>query len=152
MKPPALGIEIEVVNVSSVPIGTTTAAQTSIVDSGNYFSSGNVEGALQEVGLKASFVKDAILSFQDYAAASAAAATLPDGQHVTVERDAGNFGLKTQHRAEGGSLVFVSVLVDFLTPEQFGATGSDPVKDTAAFISMLWGRGNTSLTAESDTR
>ena len=45
---PALGIEIEVVTVSSVAIGTTTAGQTSIVDVGDYYTSNNVEGALQE--------------------------------------------------------------------------------------------------------
>lgn len=84
---PTSDINIEVVNVSSVPIGTTTAAQTSIVDSGNYFSSGSVEGALQEVGLKASFVKDAILSYPNYTTASAAAATLPDGQRMVSEYD-----------------------------------------------------------------
>ena len=62
-----------------------SAEQTPITDAGNFYTSSNVEGALQEVGLKASFVKDAILSYADYAAASAAATTLPDGQRVIVE-------------------------------------------------------------------
>ena len=105
---PALGIEIEVVTVSSVAIGTTTAAQTSIVDSGNYFSSGSVEGALQEVGLKASFVKDAILSYPDYAAASAAATTLPDGQIVEVMSDESRDGSTSRYIVETNQLVFIS--------------------------------------------
>ena len=106
---PALGIEIEVVTVSSVAIGTTTAGQTSIVDSGNYFSSGSVEGALQEVGLKASFVKDAILSYPDFAAASAVAATLPDGQQVKVSSDPAYRGVPTLNVVSAGSLQFVAL-------------------------------------------
>lgn len=61
-----------------------SAEQTPITDAGNFYTSSNVEGALQEVGLRASFVKDAILSYSDYTSASAAAATLPDGQDVII--------------------------------------------------------------------
>ena len=101
---PASDISIEVVNVSSVPIGTTTAAQTSIVDSGDYYSSSNVEGALQYVG---ETLSNAVLAFPDYAAASAAAATLPDGQVVDVEVE------KKRYRVMDGSLVFVKNLDQF---------------------------------------
>ena len=64
-----------------------SAEQTPITDIGNFYTAPNVEGALQEVGLKVSFVKDAILSYPDYASASAAAATLPDGQVVQTLND-----------------------------------------------------------------
>ena len=82
----------------------TSAEQTPITDVGNFYTSSNVEGALQEVGLKASFVKDAILSYADYAAASAAAATLPDGQVVHVESE------KKRYRVTAGALVFDGLL------------------------------------------
>lgn len=49
---PAVDISIEVVTIASVAIGTTTAAQSSITDSGNYYNSTNVEGALQELGAR----------------------------------------------------------------------------------------------------
>lgn len=95
---PASDISIEVVNVSSVPIGTTTAAQTSIVDSGNYYSSSNVEGALQQSG---GTLSKTILSFPTFTAAEAAAATLPDGQ--TVEAPDSN-GQRISFNVSGGVL------------------------------------------------
>lgn len=79
-----------------------SAEQTPITDVGNFYTSSNTEGALQEVGLKASFVKDAILSYSDYSTASAAAATLPDGQVVEAP-DAG--GIISRYDVLGGVLV-----------------------------------------------
>lgn len=78
---PAADISIEVVTITSVAIGTTTAQQTSIVDSGNYYSGSNVESALQQSGFTLS---KAVLSYNTLAEAEAAAATLPDGQVVEV--------------------------------------------------------------------
>ena len=86
----------------------TSAEQTPITDVGNFYMSSNVEGALQEVGLKASFVKDAILSYPDYAAASAAAATLPDGQIVEVMSDESRGGSTSRYIVETNQLVFIS--------------------------------------------
>ena len=107
---PTSDINIEVVNVSSVPIGTTTAAQTSIVDSGDYFSSGSVEGALQQVG---GTLNKAILSFPDYAAASTAAATLQDEQRVEIEADETRGGLSTLYVVQYGALVFSGGIRNF---------------------------------------
>lgn len=74
-----------------------TAAQTPIVDTGGYYSSTNVEGALQYVG---ETLSNAILAFPDYTAASAAAVTLPDGQAIDVDSD------KKRYRVNSGILVF----------------------------------------------
>lgn len=84
-----------------------SAEQTSITDFGNFYTSSNVEGALQEVGLKASFVKDAILFYPEYTAASAAAVALPDGQRVEIDADETHEGFGTQYVVNGGALVFV---------------------------------------------
>jgi hypothetical protein len=46
--PPAGTDNIEVITISTLALGETTASLVSITDSGNYYSSGNVEGALQE--------------------------------------------------------------------------------------------------------
>lgn len=89
-----------------------SAEQTSIIDVGNFYTSSNVEGALQEVGLKASFVKDAILSYPDYASASATAATLPEGQVVDVESDETRDYLRTRYKIENGALVYVGLNAD----------------------------------------
>ena len=100
---PTSDISIEVVNVSSVPIGTTTAAQTSIVDSGNYYNSSNVEGALQYVG---ETLSNAILAFPDYAAASVAAATLPDGQEVEAHDADGRL---SRFAVQSGALAYLGM-------------------------------------------
>lgn len=46
--PPAGTDNIEVVSISTLALGQTSASLVSITDSGNYYTSGNVEGALQE--------------------------------------------------------------------------------------------------------
>ena len=114
---PALGIEIEVVTVSSVDIGTTTAGQTSIVDSGNYYNSTNVEGALAEAGNKQYHT---ILTYGTKTEADAAAATLPDGQVVEVLQD------EVRYSVQSGALVFEKNL-DQLRDDLAQPDGNDPV-------------------------
>lgn len=75
-------------------------------------------------------VDKAILSYTDYAAASAAAASLPDGQIVEVT------DFQERYEVQSGSLVFVSSLPDkklgaFVVPEMFGQTDT-PVNTAAA--------------------
>ena len=127
---PTVAEVIEVVTVASIPIGTTTAAQTSITDSGNYYDSSSVEGALQEVGLKASFVKDAILSYPDYAAASAAAATLPNGQEIKAPNAEGRL---SRFEVQGNALVFKDYAPDAIRMQSYTAlrtyTGNAQVID-----------------------
>ena len=53
--PPSGTDNIEVVTISTLALGQTTASLVSITDSGNYYSSGTVEGALQEA---AQFTQD----------------------------------------------------------------------------------------------
>lgn len=121
---PLLGIEIEVVTVSSVAIGTTTAGQTSIVDSGNYYNSTNVEGALAEVGNKQSHT---ILSYPTKAEAESAAVNLSDGQ---VVQDS-----EYQYTVQGGVLVFVKTLSDKnqpINPMQFGGIWDGVFDNTEA--------------------
>lgn len=77
-----------------------TAAQTPIVDTGGYYSSTNVEGALQYVG---ETLSNAVLAFPDYTAASAAAATLPDGQEIESPDAQGRL---SQFKVQSGALVF----------------------------------------------
>lgn len=126
---PTSDISIEVVNVSSVPIGTTTAAQTSIVDSGNYYNSSNVEGALQQAG---GTLSKSILSFSTFTAAQAAAATLPDGQVIDVAvsntRYSVSGGLLTDERPStpvsvpsGVVRSVQSKLLDTVSVKDFGA-------------------------------
>lgn len=147
---PTSDISIEVVNMSSVPIGTTTAAQTSIVDSGNYYNSSNVEGALQYVG---ETLSNAILAFPDYAAASAAAATLPDGQVIYVAvsntRYSVSGGLLTDERPStpvsvpsGVVRSVQSKLLDTVSVMDFGAKCDGVTDDSAAVtraVSVLLG-------------
>lgn len=75
---------IQVVSRRVVDLGAANASQVSIQDTSNYYTATTVEGALREAGDKTKFIKNAILSYPDYTAASAAAATLPDGQVVDV--------------------------------------------------------------------
>lgn len=82
--PPAGVDNIEIRVQTSVPVGNTTAGNVSLIDSGNYYQSSNVEGALYEVGGK---LKSTILHFATLAEASAAAATLPDEQVVVSDAD-----------------------------------------------------------------
>lgn len=125
-----------------------SAVQTPIADVGNFYTSSNVEGALQEVGLKASFVKDAILAFPTYAAASAAAATLPDGQVVV----AGDLSYKVQ----AGTLVFSGVWRGVRrTVSEFGAVGNGIADDSDALIAAItsghpldWENKNYRITRE----
>lgn len=51
-----------------------------------------------------------LLVFDDYAAASAAAATLPDGQTLVVKTDELRDGRRTSYRKTGGVLVFAEYL------------------------------------------
>ena len=105
-----------------------SAEQTPITDVGNFYTSSNVEGALQEVGLKAGFVKAAILSYSDYAAASAAAATLPDGQLVAVADE------QKCYSVSSGALVFKTSTAKEVTPFDFEAIGDGIANDTAALV------------------
>ena len=54
-----------------------------------------------------------VLSFPDYAAASAAAATLPDGQSVEIKADETRFGLSTLYEVQSGALVFSGGIRNF---------------------------------------
>lgn len=82
---PTAGVDnIQVLSRRVVDLGIARANQVEVEDTSNLYSSTTVEGALREVGGKVKFIKNAILSYPDYAAASAAAATLPDGQVVDV--------------------------------------------------------------------
>ena len=152
---PTSDISIEVVNVSSVPIGTTTAAQTSIVDSGNYYNSSNVEGALQQAG---GTLSKTILSFPTFPEAQAAAATLPDGQDVEAPDAQGKL---SRYRVQSGALVFQRLsedaaranympsgvgavartvqekLREVVSVKDFGAVGDGVTNDTAAINAAL---------------
>lgn len=83
--PPADTNNIQVLSRRVVDLGLSTASQVSIEDTTNLYISSTVEGALREVGDKAKFVKNAILSYPDDASANAAAATLPDGVAIIVD-------------------------------------------------------------------
>lgn len=93
-----------------------SAEQTPITDVGNFYTSPNVEGALQEVGLKASFVKDAILSYPDYAAASTAAATLPDSQRILAPDASSALSYFT---VESGALKFEDFASDTIRMQSY---------------------------------
>lgn len=128
---PLSGVDnIEVVTATSITIGTTTAGQTSITDSGNYYNSGNVEGALQEVG---NTLKSAILSFTDLASATTAATTLPNGQVVEVVDE------QKSYRVQAGALVFVENLDQLRIDLESGTgvvVGYKPVGPGAVVTSM----------------
>lgn len=110
-----------------------SAEQTAIADVGNFYTSSNVEGALQEVGSKVGFVKDAILFYPDYATASAAATTLPDGQMLEA--------LNSDERlsyfvVQSGGLVFKDYVPDIIRLQSYAAlrgyTGESLAVDIAA--------------------
>lgn len=60
-------------------------------------------------------VEKTVLVFDDYASASAAATTLPDGQVVTVTSDESRGGRSTLNTKQNGALVFVDFLSDSVT-------------------------------------
>lgn len=95
------------------------------------------------------FPGNELLVFDNYIAASASAATLPDGQRVNVEADETKFGRSTKHRVQAGALVYIglaanadSVLygertqaernADIVTVKDNGAIGSGVDDDTEA--------------------
>lgn len=68
----------------------------------------------------------AILEYSTYAEASAAAATLPDGQRIEIEADEQHEGLRTRNVSQGGAIVFVEYYFDaigHLTSRMFGMVG-----------------------------
>lgn len=82
---------------NNVEVATTTTASLGTVDSAFVpFAATTVKDALSK----------AVLSYPDYAAASAAAATLPDGQRVMVGVDGMRNGRVTKHTVQAGALVF----------------------------------------------
>ena len=68
----------------------------------------------------------AILSYPDYATASAALATLPDGQTVEVSQDETRAGARTRYKVQAGTLVFVANL-DQTEVDLAAATGASLV-------------------------
>ena len=67
-----------------------------------------------------------LLIFDDYAAASAAAATLPEGQVVEVLQDEMRDGASSRYSVQSGALVFKKNL-DRLRDDLINPTGDDPV-------------------------
>lgn len=101
-----------------------------------------------------------LLVFDDYAAASAAAATLPDGQAIEIESDATRQDRSTRYVVQGGALIYKSLatdaestsfiqggtgaisrtvqdkLRDIVSVKDSGAVGDGVADDTAAFQSV----------------
>ena len=86
----------------------------------------------QALANRTEIIKSAVLSFPDYAAASAAAATLPDGQGLEVEADETRNGRRTICKVQGGSLVFDRMASDVASVTEFGAKGDGVTDDTSA--------------------
>lgn len=78
-------------------------------------------------------LKKSILLYPDYAAASAAAATLPDGQRVEIEADETRGGRSTRYVVQSGALVFVSNL-DQMRVDLTSAGGSALVEHDARTV------------------
>lgn len=74
-----------------------------------------------------------VLSYPDYAAASAAAATLPDGQHVEVVGDETHGGRSTLYVVQSGALAFERYTKDAISLTDFGKAGSGISDDTDVF-------------------
>lgn len=91
------------------------AGDIQITDSGNYFSSGNIEGALQEVGQK---VSKSLLQYDTYLEASIAAATLPNGQKI-ISPDSDS--RLSRFEVQTGALVFVDYLPDVVTLDDYAS-------------------------------
>ena len=109
---------IQVVSRRVTDLGIARASQVSIEDTSNYYTSPTVEGALREVGDKAKFVKNAILSYPDYASASAAAAMLPDGQEIEAPNADGRL---SRFEVQGNALVFKDYAPDAIRMQSYTA-------------------------------
>lgn len=96
----------------------STASETTIVDAGDYYTSGDVEGALQYVG---DTLSNTILLFPTYAAASAAAATLPDGQIVESPNVDGNL---RKYVVSGNALADLGAAETYLSGDTLTASPS----------------------------
>lgn len=76
-------------------------------------------------------VDKSVLSFPDYAAASAAAATLPDGQMVEVQ------DVQERYKVQGGGLGFVETIKTVLNVKDFGAIGDGVADDGPAIRAAI---------------
>lgn len=108
------------------------ASETPITDSGNYFVSANVEGALQELGTKFKIIDTAILSYPSYAAAVAAVPTLANGQNIEVKADETKAGRTTRYVVQSSSLQFRGGS-GIWSVWDFGAIGDNVTDDSEAF-------------------
>lgn len=149
---PVAGVDnIQVLSRRVVDLGLSTATQVSIQDTTNLYTSSTVEGALREVGDKAKYVKNAILFYQDYAAASAAAATLPDGQEIVCPDSDGQSkqyvvvggilspsgGIHNFRRSAVGAVVLEyqdRISASPLNIVEFGAVDDKDFDSTSAFL------------------
>lgn len=83
-----------------------------------------------------------LLVFDDYASASAAAATLPDGQRIEIEADEQHDGRRTRNVVNGGAVVFERYVSEFIDIKDYGAVGNGIHDDGPAEITARSAAGD----------
>lgn len=123
----ASGLSVEATNFTVNHEGVVYAAQPGAVP----FTTGAWD-AQQWYPLQNIYNEHNLLVFESFAEASAAAATLPDGQVVTVTADESRGGRSTINTTQGGELVFV----DF-SPNSVTVAGYDELLAYAGRSSII---------------
>lgn len=125
---------LEIVRATARSSDTFTVVRAQEGTTATDFSAGDrvelrmTKGAVNDIEQR---VDKAVLSYPDYAAASAAAATMPDGQNIAIESDETRFGRRTLYVVHDGALVFDRMASDVASITEFGAK-LDGTDDTAA--------------------
>lgn len=123
------GLNVDSRNFTVTYNGVVYAAQPSAVP----FTTGAWDAA-QWYPIQNLLNQKNLLIFGTYAEASAAAATLPDGQVMEVSQDETSEGARTRYKVQVGALVFVDYLPDAISLESYADLDAYTGKSSLFFV------------------